>query len=74
MGASSSSYLTAYKSIKEVLKMIKNYKPISFNVYMISTHSINNFIELIKKNNILENLNHEKLLKKLEDELNKIEN
>jgi hypothetical protein len=38
---------------------------------MISTHSINNFIELIKKNNILENLNHEKLLKKLEDELNK---
>ena len=71
MGASSSSYLAAYKSIKEVLKMIKNYNPISFNVYMISTHSINNFIELIKKNNILENLNHEKLLKKLEDELNK---
>ena len=72
MGASSSStYFTAYKSIKEVQKMIKNYKPLSFNIYLINTNSIKNFITIIKKNNILDHLNDDKILKELEKKLNK---
>ena len=47
-------YFDAYLDIKNIYKSIKNSKQINLNIFLISTKSIPNFINLINKSKVLE--------------------
>ena len=69
-----SIYFGAYKSIKnmfEIMQLYKSINNISFKAFLISTKSIPDFMDIIKKSEVLKYLNNKYYLKFSEDKLNK---
>ena len=61
-GKKNDNYFKAYKTIKSLITSFKNNK--IDNLYLISTESINNFIQLIKQYKVFRNSKEETRLKK----------
>ena len=63
----------AYKSIKDMIKIIKQANTVSIDAYLIRKKSINNFINLLINSNILNKINEDNdLIIKAETDLKKI--
>ena len=62
-------YFNAYKNLKNMIISFNNCTEYKFNGFVISTDSIKNYISIINKYNIFDNLDNEEKIEELEEKL-----